>query len=306
VVKPEPRREGVFRVENGRKIGYAEYGAADGPVVFWFHGTPGSSRQIAPAARYRARDMGIRLIALERPGIGASTPHLYPNVAGWAGDVGNIVDQLALDHFACVGLSGGGPFVLACAAEYPDRMVAGAVLGGVAPTVGVDAIAGGVVGVSHSIAPILERIHWPVGSILQPLIRAALPLREQFLDLYVAICPEGDRQLFRHADMRAMFMDDIIRGTRRFAHAPLLDLVLFNRHWGFDLGDVAAPIQIWQGDADNIVPLHHGEHLASRLPNAELHIRPGESHLGGMAADEAIFTSILSNWPHHLAERTAS
>jgi pimeloyl-ACP methyl ester carboxylesterase len=133
--------------------------------------------------------------------------------------------------------------------------------------------------------------------MLQPLIRLALPVRDQCLDLYMATCPESDRQLFRRADMRAMFMDDIIRGTRRFAHAPLFDLVLFNRHWGFELSDISVPIHLWQGDADNIVPLEHGEHLASLIPNADLRIRPGESHLGALADDEETFASILEDWP---------
>jgi pimeloyl-ACP methyl ester carboxylesterase len=288
-------------VSRNRAIGFAEYGAADGRVVFWFHGTPGSSRQIAPAARRRADDMGIRLIALERPGIGASTPHLYPNIAAWATDVGCIADQLGLDHFACVGLSGGGPYVLACAAEHPGHMVAGIVLGGVAPTVGRDAISGGLVGVTHHLAPILEQIHGPAANVLQPLIRLALPLKSPLFDLYISTCPSGDQQLFGRPEMRSMFIEDIVRGSRRFVHAPLLDLVLFNRDWGFSLRDISTPILLMQGDEDNIVPIEHAEHLASALPNAELRIRPGESHLGAMAADDEIFTSVLQHWPERRA-----
>jgi pimeloyl-ACP methyl ester carboxylesterase len=284
-------------VARDRTIGFAEYGAADGRVIFWFHGTPGSSRQLTPAARRRAHDIGVRLIALERPGIGASTPHLYPNIAAWADDVGIIADQLALDHFACVGLSGGGPYVLACAAHHADRMVAGVVLGGVAPTVGADAIEGGLVGVSHHFAPILERFHMPAARVLRSLVRLALPLRSQLFDLYIATCPPGDRELFGRPEMRSMFVEDIVHGSHRYAHAPLLDLVLFNRDWGFSLRDIPTPILVLQGDDDNIVPLQHGMHLASVLPTAELRIRPGESHLGAMAADDEIFASILQHWP---------
>ena len=133
-VLPEPRLEGNYRLARDRRIGFAEYGRADGRPVFWFHGTPGGRRQVAPAARVVAQELGIRLIMLERPGIGDSTSHLYGNIEEWAGDVGTIADRLGIDRFACVGLSGGGPYVLACASRFPDRMVAGAVLGGVAPT----------------------------------------------------------------------------------------------------------------------------------------------------------------------------
>jgi pimeloyl-ACP methyl ester carboxylesterase len=302
LVLPEPRLEGVYRLGPGRRIGFAEYGRPDGRVVFWFHGTPGGSRQVAPSARLAAQQRGIRLIALERPGIGQSTPHLYPNIAAWADDVGDIADRLGVGHFACVGLSGGGPYVLACAARHPQRMVAGAILGGVAPTVGAEAIGGGWVGFARRIAPVLELVRGLAGGVLHPVVRLALPVRSQIFDLYMAISPEGDKRVFRQPEMKAMFIDDIVRATRRQAHAPLLDLVLFTRDWGFAVRDITVPIRLWQGDADNIVPIAHAEHLASLIPDAELKIRPDESHLGALAAADEIFGTLLDLWP---SERTA-
>jgi len=101
-----------------------------------------------------------------------------------------------------------------------------------------------------------------------------------------------------------MFLDDIVRGTRRYATAPLLDLSLFHRDWGFSLRDVVPPIRLWHGDADNIVPLAHAEHLASLIPDVELRIRPGESHLAAMAAAEEIFEALLQLWHHPSGTRS--
>src|SRR5439155_14448494 len=159
---PAPRLEGSYRLPGARRIGFCEYGTADGRPVLWFHGTPGGSRQIAPVGRVAAQRMGIRLIALDRPGIGASTPHVYRNVLGWAEDVGLILDGLGIDRFGVVALSGGGPYALACAARHPQRTVAVAILGGVAPTVGPDGIHGGLVGVLRGFAPLLGTTHAPV------------------------------------------------------------------------------------------------------------------------------------------------
>jgi pimeloyl-ACP methyl ester carboxylesterase len=298
---PEPRLEGVYRLRRGRRIGFAEYGRPGGRVVFWFHGTPGGSRQIAPSAQTAAQQLGIRLIALDRPGIGHSTAHLYRNIGEWADDVSDIADRLGVDRFACGGLSGGGPYVLACAARFPQRMVAGAILGGVAPTVGSEAIGGGVVGCARRFASVLLAFHGLVGRALHPVVRLALPVRSQVFDLYMAISPEGDKRVFRQPEMKAMFIDDIVRGTRRQVHAPVLDLVLFTRDWGFAVSDITVPIRLWQGDADNIVPIAHAEHLASLIPDAELRIRPGESHLGALAAADEIFGKLLEVWPN---ERT--
>ena len=47
------------------------------------HGTPGARRQIPLEARTYADQQGLRIIGIDRPGIGSSTPHLYPNVLDW-------------------------------------------------------------------------------------------------------------------------------------------------------------------------------------------------------------------------------
>ena len=49
--------------------------------------------------------------------------------------------------------------------------------------------------------------------------------------------------------------------------------------WGFDLADVKLPVHLWQGDADQMVPMAHAEDMAVRLPSATLHRLPGEGHV---------------------------
>ena len=51
-----------MELDDGRRLGYAEYGRARGRPILWFHGTPGASRQIAPEARRAAKDREVRLI----------------------------------------------------------------------------------------------------------------------------------------------------------------------------------------------------------------------------------------------------
>lgn len=296
-VLPEPRLEGSYQLGRGRRIGFAEYGRADGRAVFWFHGTPGGRRQIAPATRVAAQELGFRLIALERPGIGESTAHMYDNVAGWPDDVLLIADRLGIGQFACVGLSGGGPYVLACAARAPYRMVAGAVLGGVAPTRGPDAIGGGAMAIARPLAPLIEIGRGAMGRFLSVFVRSVIPLRYQLFDLYMSISPEGDQRVFRRPEMREMFLDDFVRMSRKQVHAPVLDIVLFTRAWGFSLGDIQVPIHFWHGDADNIVPLAHAQHMAALVPDAKLRVRAGESHLGALDAAEEIFGALLELWP---------
>jgi pimeloyl-ACP methyl ester carboxylesterase len=176
-------------------------------------------------------------------------------------------------------------------------MVAGGVLGGVAPTRGADAASGGVVGLARRFAPVLELGHRPIGDAFHRLIRMLVPFQSPVFDLYVKISPEGDKRVFRRPEMKRMFIDDIVRSFRKQAHAPVLDLVLFTRDWGFSLRDIRVPIVFWQGDADNIVPSEHARHMVRLVPNAELRVRHEESHLGALDASEEIFKALLEFWP---------
>ena len=49
--------------------------------------------------------------------------------------------------------------------------------------------------------------------------------------------------------------------------------------WGFDPGQVTAPVLVFHGGQDRIVPSAHGAWLAGRCPDAELWLRPDDGHV---------------------------
>jgi pimeloyl-ACP methyl ester carboxylesterase len=283
-------------LRDDRRLGFAEYGRANGRPVLWFHGTPGGRCQVPVLARRLAVERDVRLIAVERPGVGLSTRHLYGSLLDWADDVEQFTTSLQLDRFAVIGLSGGGPYVLACAARMPTRVVAGAVLGGVAPTRGAHASPGGLVALAVRFAPILTPFREPLARGAWLAVRLLRPIASQAMDLYARISPESDRRVFADPVMKQMFIEDLLLASRRQIHAPVYDLILFTRPWGFSLRDVKVPIDFWHGDSDNIVPLAHGEHLATLVAGSVLKVRPGESHLGGLAAAVEILDTLLAHW----------
>ncbi|HLT36582.1 MAG TPA: alpha/beta hydrolase [Enhygromyxa sp.] len=288
---PGPDREGQARLLDGRTLGYAVFGRGE-PVVIWLHGTPGGRRQVPPAAREFAVEHDIRVIGIERPGIGDSTPHLYPNVLGFARDLDTVLDQLDVDRCGVVGLSGGGPYALACAHALARVRVCG-VLGGVAPTRGPEAIDGGATTLAR-FAPLVERLHGPIGAALSLAIRSAHPLASPAFDLFMKLSREGDREVFSAPGMKEMFLDDMLRASRSGVRSMVFDYLLFSRDWGFSLRDIDTPTYLWHGDADPFVPLDHGQHQARLLRNSTLTVQPGHSHLGGLAAAEAVLTSMLA------------
>jgi pimeloyl-ACP methyl ester carboxylesterase len=57
----------------------------------------------------------MRLLALERPGFGLSTPEPNRRILDWPIDVQSFAKGMQLDQIAVMGLSGGGPYA---PAEY--------------------------------------------------------------------------------------------------------------------------------------------------------------------------------------------
>ena len=291
-----PKLEGNIAVGDDRQIGFAEFGDPQGRAVFWLHGTPGARRQIPMEARVYAEQRQIRLIGVDRPGIGSSSPYQYDTVFAFAEDLRTIADTLGIDRFEVIGLSGGGPYTLACAAAMPDRVVAAGVLGGVAPVRGADAIGGGVSTLITAAAPVVEVAGAPLRLVASQLIRLIRPVAEPALYAYARISPEADRQLLVRPEFKAMFLDDLLNGSRKQLAAPFADVVVFARDWGFRLDEVKVPIRWWHGDRDHIVPFEHGQHVVSRLPDAQLTHLPGESHLAGLGRAEEILGTMVELW----------
>lgn len=290
-----PRVEGAVTVRRGRKLGFAEFGKPGGRPIVWLHGTPGARRQLPEAARLAAVVEGVRLIGIDRPGTGYSGDHLYESILDFVDDLRMVFDALALDRAAVIGLSGGGPYALAAGYGMADRVPVVGVLGGVAPTRGDDAVSGGLVGFADRFAPLLPVFRVPLGVMLTVLIQALKPVGHQALGLYARISPPGDQIVFADPDIQDMFLDDL-SGRRQPLRSPANDIVLFTRPWGFSVRDIRVPVKWWHGDSDNIVPLSHGERMVELLPDAELFIRPGESHLGGFAAAEEVLKTLLAEW----------
>jgi pimeloyl-ACP methyl ester carboxylesterase len=291
-----PKLEGNIAVGDGRQLGFAEFGDPQGRAIFWLHGTPGARRQIPTEARVYAAENNVRLIGVDRPGIGSSTPHQYDCVVEFADDLRTMADILGIEKMAVIGLSGGGPYTLGCAAAMPDRVVAVGVLGGVAPTSGPDAIGGGAMALGSRAAPVLAVAGFPIRWAAVGFIRLVRPVASPALEAFARISPEGDRRLLVRPEFKAMFLDDLLNGSRKQLAAPFADVVVFAHDWGFRLEQVKIPVRWWHGDRDHIIPFSHGQHVVGRLPDAELYRLPGESHLAGLGRVEEILHTMTELW----------
>src|SRR5947209_6959948 len=123
----------TFQLHDGRALGYVEYGNQKGKTLFYFHGHPGSRLEARFLAK-QAMQTGVRLIGVDRPGMGLSSYKTGRRFLDWPDDVIELADGLQIERFAVAGFSGGGPYALACAFKISHRLSACGIISGAGHT----------------------------------------------------------------------------------------------------------------------------------------------------------------------------
>src|SRR5262245_8517160 len=116
-------KNGTITTTDGRTVGFADYGTRDQTAVVWCHGGPGNRFEPSFVADSAGR-AGMRLIGIDRPGYGRSTPQPGRTIGGWVPDAMAVVDHLGIDRFVVIGASTGGAYALALA-SLSSRVIAG-------------------------------------------------------------------------------------------------------------------------------------------------------------------------------------
>ena len=265
----------VLQLADGRRLGFAEYGTPDGAPIFIFHGTPGS-RLMLRVADAPARRRGVRVIAPDRPGFGLSDRQPGRRLLDWPGDVRALADFLGIERFAVAGISGGGPYTLACALKLPERLTVAGVISGMGPVVGE---LGGVLDRKHRLAFATMRRAPP----LLHLVMAAASLGwqripERLLDALHAYMPPADQAIVARPEVRASLLAGLREAFRQGGRGATDELRLFVAPWGFRLEDIRAPVRLWHGEADDLVPCAMGRHVAGAIPGCRAEFIPGAGH----------------------------
>ena len=266
-----------IRLRDGRKLGYAEYGASDGRPVFLFHGTPGSRLLPHPDATI-AVDLQVRLIAPDRPGIGLSDDQPGRELLDWPADVRALADALAIDRFAVAGFSGGGPYALACSYALPERVTAAAVISGVGP-IDLPGVLDGMLPSNRMGYTVGRRMPWPLWRWIFGLYYGGVRRHPETLARMSDDEPEVDRAIFAEPGVRQMLTETFAEAFRQGTAGVARDGWLLSRPWGFPLEQVDVPVSLWQGEADVVVTPAMGRTMADRLPRCHATFLPGDGHL---------------------------
>ncbi len=269
------RRDNVLRLPDGRRLAYAEYGERQGLPVMCFHGNPGSRLfwGLLPGFPFQPN---LHLIAPDRPGFGRSDFDAGRTLAGWPDDVAALADALGLGRFAVLGLSGGGPFALACAWKIPERLSATGVVSSVGP---YDA-PGATVGMSRTNRGLFltaRRAPWLVRRGARAVAPVMQRAAERLMTRLAYKFPEEDRKVLSRPEVRALVREDFPEAFRQCGRGPAHELILYARPWPFRPERIETEVQLWQGEFDWSVGAM-GRYLAKALPNCRATLIPNAGH----------------------------
>jgi pimeloyl-ACP methyl ester carboxylesterase len=277
-----PITDDVVRLRDGRALAYAEWGDPRGAAVFFFHGTPGS-RLYCPDDAVTASSR-VRLMTVDRPGIGGSDVLPRRTYADWPNDVVELADALGVDEFSVVGWSAGGPYAAACAALIPARLAG----------VGIGAsrhLSQFNVAENPSAFDELDADdrqlyelaqHDPdaaAGAAAEADRKLVQELREHpqtFFEKHPL--PEADRWYFEDPERWRSFLEATREGARQGAEAFAWEQIDVFLPWGFRLADIAIEVHVFHGAQDTWVERRHVDFLVETLPNAELTVWPDSGH----------------------------
>src|SRR5687768_9197921 len=105
----------LLELPDGRMLGYSIYGPEQGKPVLYFHGTPSARLEPLLLLIYNVplfsllEQHNLRLIAVDRPGMGHSTYDAQRTLHSFAADAQTLLQHLQIDRCSVLCWSGGGP-----------------------------------------------------------------------------------------------------------------------------------------------------------------------------------------------------
>jgi pimeloyl-ACP methyl ester carboxylesterase len=272
-VKP-PR---FWTTDEGQRVAWDEYGDPAGRPLIYAHGWP-SSRLQARLLHHLARERGMRVLALDRPGIGQSTHQPGRTLESWPSLVAAFADAQGIGSFTQLGVSGGGPYVLACAAMLPKRVAASAVLCGAVPVTGQNRR--GLHPAYRTLIPLRKLPRCLISPQLHIAARLATGDPEHApLSWILHALPAADRVLLMdHPGLWRVLAASFREGVRQGGKGVMDDAEIYFHEWKIPLENVTQPIRYWHGGRDGNISADMVRDFVARIPGARLDVDADEGH----------------------------
>ncbi len=277
MTEPSPKESQQLQLPDGRRLGFAEYGDPAGVPFFYFHGWP-SSRFEARAVHAPALSLGVRLVAPERPGYGLSDFQPGRTIAGWTKDLLVLAGQLGWSRFGVVGVSGGGPYAIACAALLPERLESVTLVCSAGPC-DAPGVLDGMAPMTRWLLTFARTTPWLAQKSAAMCLRALWGKGHQVIPRQIEeALPPADKKALENPDLRAALVASSTEGLRCGMEGAAWDGLLLAGSWGLELESIQIPIRLWHGEKDIVVPVAMGRHLAGLIRNCRATFYPEDGH----------------------------
>jgi pimeloyl-ACP methyl ester carboxylesterase len=290
----------TIQLSDGRTLAYLDSGDPEGRPVFYFHGGPGSRLEGLLFDELN-QQLGIRMIALDRPGYGLSDFQEDRTYLDWPDDVSELADQLGIERFAVLGWSSGGPYAAAVAHEIPQRLTVAAIVAGEGPIASDDFPQSVLTGDTFSGSGVNKLFIWSANNgpwLMRTLFRMQrIMLFRDPAGLVEAAggdIPAKDKQLFT----RDEYTVEQVEAFRQGAEGMTRDFTIERLDWPFEFEEIHAPtVLVFHGEEDTMLHPRIGEYVCMRIPSCdEPTIYPGESHSVIYYRYEEIIQAMLEAW----------
>jgi pimeloyl-ACP methyl ester carboxylesterase len=271
--------EKLVQLENGGVIAFQEYGDPGGTPIVFCHGWP-SSRIMARLTNDAARDLAVRIISPDRPGISGSTFQPNRKLVDWPLMVQQLVDHLGIGEFRMLAISGGAPYAYATARAMPERVRTIAIVSGAPPIAdrgdreGLLPLYRWMLALYRARPRLLRTLFYLVRPIasLRPSVRCR-PLLLKMMMLQ----PWDAESLRDSAAFEAVF-ESQRRAWRGSVEGVMADAQIYGQPWGFPIEEVRVPVRLWHGKQDRAFSFRLAEEIAKCLPNCQAHYVEGAGH----------------------------
>jgi pimeloyl-ACP methyl ester carboxylesterase len=264
-------------LSDGRRLGFDDFGDPDGTPVLFFHGF-GSSRVVRHPDDDIARQLGARIVAVDRPGIGISTRQSNRRVTDWPQDVEQLLDILGIERCSIAAWSGGGPYALACGWRIPERLSVIGLISSPAPLSGVPGSTGYTWPRHRAMSRTADHAPWVIALAMWRWSRQQRADPAKQLDDAIAGMIEADREILGDPALRAVMIANAAEMWRQGNRGVYDEALCMARPWGFPIAAVTVPVRIWHGVRDRVVPVGMGRFLERTIANAVATYYPNEGH----------------------------
>ena len=258
----------MVQLQTGGCIAVEEYGDPNGLPVIFCHGWP-SSRTMAVLTDDAARNLGVRIISPDRPGVNESEFQKERTLLDWPVMLRDLATQLGLEKFRMLAISGGAPYAYASAWSIPEQVEAIAVVSGVPPITELTGHDGLLKFYRWMLAlyktrPQLLRTCFHVA---RPFASRRIPIRLR--PMFLKWLQPVDAAVLRDSRFFEACFESQRQAWRTSAEGVMVDAEIYARPWGFPLEEVRTPVRLWHGKTDRSFSFHLAEEIAQRLPNCQ-------------------------------------